>query len=306
VIDKTGTLTAGEPRVVRIKTFDQHNDREIVTLAAMTEAHCEHPLASAILSKAKEYEIDLPEHGACSVVPGRGVTATYESQTIIFGSKELLKERNVAMPPEIERYMEDEEKQGRTAMAVAHDKQVCGAISVADIVKDKAKQMIDELKENGIDVIMLTGDNPHIANTIAQQVGITDVFAELLPEQKVEKVKELVRQGRKVAMIGDGVNDAPALAEAQIGIAMGTAGSDVAIEASDIALMTDDLTRITDAIKISKRTFRVIKQNLVSSVIFNIVGMILASAGILNPLMAALAHSLPDFILFINSSRLIR
>jgi len=306
VIDKTGTLTVGEPRVVHIKTFDQHDDKEIVTLAAMTEAHCEHPLANAILSKAKEYEIDLPKHGSCSVIPGRGVTATYEDQTIIFGSKELLKERNVAIPPEIERYMEDEEKQGRTAMAVAHDSDVCGAISVADIIKDKAKQMIEELRENRIDVIMLTGDNPHIANAIAKQVGITEVFAELLPEQKVEKVKELVMRGRRVAMVGDGINDAPALAEAQIGIAIGAASSDVAIEASDIALMTDDLTRITDAIKISKRTFSVIRQNLVSSVIFNIVGMTLASAGVLNRLMAALAHSIPDFILFINSSRLIR
>jgi len=306
VIDKTGTLTVGEPRVVHIKTFDQHSDKEIVTLAAMTEAHCEHPLAGAILSKAKEYGIDLPEHGACSVIPGRGVTATYKNQTITFGNKELLRERNIAIPSEIERYMEDEEKQGRTAMAVAHDSDVCGAISVADIVKGRAKQTIGELKESGVDVIMLTGDNPHIANAIARQVGITEVFAELLPEQKVEKVKELVKEGRKVAMIGDGVNDAPALAEAQIGIAMGAAGSDIAIEASDIALMTDDLTRIIDAIKISKRTFSVIRQNLVSSAIFNIVGMSLASAGVLNPLMAALAHSLPDFILFINSSRLIR
>jgi len=306
VIDKTGTLTVGEPRVVHIKTFDQHDDKEIVALAAITEAHCEHPLASAILSKAKEYEIDLPEHGACSVIPGKGVTATYENQTIVFGNREFLKERNVAIPPEIEWYTEAEEREGRTAMVVAHDNDVCGAISVADIVKDEAKQTIKELKESGIDVIMLTGDNPHTANAIAKQVGITEVFAELLPEQKVEKVKELVRQGRKVVMVGDGINDAPALAEARIGIAMGAAGSDIAIEASDIALMTDDLTKITEAVKISKNTFNVIKQNLVSSVIFNILGMGLASTGVLNPLMAALAHSLPDFILFINSSRLIR
>jgi len=306
VIDKTGTLTIGEPRVVHIKTFDQHDDKEIVTLAAMTEAHCEHPLADAILSKAEEYGIDLPEHGACSVIPGRGVTATYENQTIVFGNKELLKERGIAVPPEIEQYIETEEKQGRTAMVVAHDNDVCGAISVADIVKDEAKQTIDELRRNGMDVIMLTGDNSHTANAIARQVGITEVFAELLPERKVEKVRELVRHGRRVVMVGDGINDAPALAEAQIGIAMGAAGSDIAIEASDIALMTDDLTRISEAIRISKQTFNVIKQNLISSIIFNILGMALASIGILNPLMAALAHSLPDFILFLNSSRLIR
>lgn len=191
-------------------------------------------------------------------------------------------------------------------MIVAHDNDVCGAISVADVVKDEAKQTIEELRKRRIDVIMLTGDNPRTAEAIAKQVGITEVFAQLLPDQKVEKIKELVRQGRKVAMVGDGINDAPALAEAQIGIAMGAAGSDVAIEAADIALMTDDLTKITEAIQISKRTFSVIKQNLVSSVIFNILGMALAGTGVLNPLMAALAHSLPDFILFLNSSRLIR
>jgi len=140
---------------------------------------------------------------------------------------------------------------------------------------------------------------------IANQVGIEEVFAEMLPEEKVEKVKDLIRQGRKVAMMGDGINDAPALAEAHVGIAMGAAGTDVAIEVSDVVLMTDDLTKITETIRISKKAFNVIKQNLVSSVIFNILGMVLASTGILNPLMAAFAHFLPDFILFINSSRLI-
>lgn len=305
VIDKTGTITVGEPRVQRIKTLDQHSDEEVVALAAMAEAHCEHPLANAILSKAEEYEIDPPEHGACSVIPGRGVTATHGGQTIVFGNRELLKESKVAIPPELNRYIEVEEGEGRTAMIVAHDNDVCGAISVADVVKDEAKQTIEELRKRRIDVIMLTGDNPRTAEAIAKQVGITEVFAQLLPDQKVEKIKELVRQGRKVAMVGDGINDAPALAEAQIGIAMGAAGSDVAIEAADIALMTDDLTKITEAIQISKRTFSVIKQNLVSSVIFNILGMALAGTGVLNPLMAALAHSLPDFILFLNSLRLI-
>jgi len=179
-------------------------------------------------------------------------------------------------------------------------------ISVADVVKEEAKQAIRELRQKGIRTIMLTGDNPRTAYAIARQVEIDEVFAEMLPEEKVEKVKELVKKGRRVAMVGDGINDAPALAEAHVGIAMGSAGSDVAIEASDIALMTDELTKIVETIKIGKRTFSVIKQNLVSSVIFNITGMTLASIGILNPLMAAFAHSLPDLILFLNSSRLIR
>lgn len=306
VIDKTGTLTIGEPSVVNIEAFDRHDDREIVALAAIAEAHCEHPLASAVLSKAKEYGIDLPEHAACSVIPGKGVTATYENQKIVFGNRELLKERNVAISPELERHMAAEENEGRTVAVVAHDGDVCGAISVADVVRDEAKQTIKELKESGINVIMLTGDNPNTAKAIGRQAGITEVFAEMLPEQKVKKIRELIEQGRKVAMVGDGINDAPALAEAHVGIAMGAAGSDVAIEASDIALMTDDLSKITEAIKISKNTFDVIRQNLVSSAAFNVVGIALASTGILNPLTAAFVHSLPDFILFINSSRLIR
>jgi len=306
VIDKTGTLTIGEPKVVNVKAFDQHEEKEVVALAAITETHCEHPLADAILSKAEQYAIDLPEHSSCSVIPGRGVTATHENQTILFGNRELLKEEDIAIPKEIQQHMEAEEKEGRTAMAVAHDGTICGVISVADIVKDNAKETIKALKEGGLDVIMLTGDNPSTASAIAQQLGITQVFAEMLPEQKVQKIKELMRQGRKILMVGDGINDAPALAEADVGIAMGTAGSDVAIEASDIALMTDDLSKIGEIINISRRTFAVIKQNLVSSLIFNVIGIALASVGILNPLMAALAHSLPDFVLFINSSRLLR
>jgi len=305
VIDKTGTLTIGKPSVVNIKSFDKHNEREIIALAAIAEQHSEHPLADALVNKAKECGIETPEHSQCSVIPGKGVIATYHNQTIVLGSKELLKEKKIVVPKEVEQYMKRAEEEGKTTLLIAHDDRVCGTISVADVVKEEAKQAIKELRQKGVRVIMLTGDNPRTANMIANQVGIEEVFAEMLPEEKVEKVKDLIRQGRKVAMVGDGINDAPALAEAHVGIAMGAAGTDVAIEVSDVALMTDDLTKIAETIRISKKTFNVIKQNLVSSVIFNILGMALASTGILNPLMAAFAHSLPDFILFINSSRLI-
>jgi heavy metal translocating P-type ATPase len=303
VIDKTGTLTIGKPKVVNTESFDKHNEREIIALAAIAEQHSEHPLADAILNKAKEYGIKVPEHTQCSVIAGKGVIATYHNQTIVLGSKELLREKKIVVPKEVEQYMRREEEEGKTTLLIAHDGRVCGAISVADVVKEEAKQAIKELKQKGIRVIMLTGDNPRTANMIANQVGIEEVFAEMLPEEKVEKVKDLIRQGRKVAMVGDGINDAPALAEAHVGIAMGAAAR--AIEVSDVVLMTDDLTKITETIRISKKAFNVIKQNLVSSVIFNILGMVLASTGILNPLMAAFAHFLPDFILFINSSRLI-
>jgi len=306
VIDKTGTLTLGEPKVVNVRGFDEHDEKEIVKLAAIAEQHSEHPLASAIMNEVKEYGVEVPEHSQCSVIPGKGVIAVHHNQTIVVGSRELLREKGTVISKKVERHTTAEEKEGKTVLLISHDNEVCGVISVADVVKEEAKQAIRELRQKGIRTIMLTGDNPRTAYAIARQVEIDEVFAEMLPEEKVEKVKELVKKGRRVAMVGDGINDAPALAEAHVGIAMGSAGSDVAIEASDIALMTDELTKIVETIKIGKRTFSVIKQNLVSSVIFNITGMTLASIGILNPLMAAFAHSLPDLILFLNSSRLIR
>jgi P-type E1-E2 ATPase len=191
-------------------------------------------------------------------------------------------------------------------MLVAHDDKVCGIISVSDTLREDAVRALEELKGRGIELIMLTGDNPRAAQAIAKQTGISEVSAEMLPQGKVDAVRKLVENGRKVMMVGDGINDAPALAQASIGIAMGTTGTDVAIEAADIALMTDNLTRIPEAIKIGDQTFKVIKQNIASSIIFNIVGMTLASMGFLSPMMAAVAHALPDLILFLNSSRLIR
>jgi len=306
VLDKTGTITIGEPRVISIKSFDKHEEREIITLAAITEKHSEHPLASAIIRRAEECGIRIEEHDHCEILPGKGVTAICDGRRILLGSRELLNESNLVIPKDVERFVKKEEEQGRTALLIAHDNELCGVISVADVVREEAKRAMEELKKKEIKVIMLTGDNPRTAKAIAQQIGIDEVFAEMLPEEKVEKIKELVRQGRKVVMVGDGVNDAPALAEASVGIAMGAVGTDIAIETSDVALMTDDLTKIKEAVNISRKTFGVIKQNLASSIIFNIVGISLASLGILNPFMAAVAHSLPDLVLFLNSSRLIR
>jgi heavy metal translocating P-type ATPase len=305
VVDKTGTMTIGEPRVVNVVSFDKHDREEIITLAAMAEKHSEHPLASAIMKQAEEYETNIGEHEHCEILPGKGVVAKCNGQTVRLGSRELLNEENIAIPRDAERFLRMEEEQGRTALLVAHDNELCGIISVADVVREEARKAIKGLKQNGIKVIMLTGDNPRTARAIAQQIGIDDVFAEMLPEEKVNKVKELVEQGRKVVMVGDGINDAPALAEASVGIAMGVAGTDVAIEAADVALMTDNLTKINEAIRIGRKTFGVIRQNLLASVIFNVVGVSLASIGILSPLMAAVAHSLPDFALFLNSSRLL-
>jgi len=306
VVDKTGTLTIGEPAVTDIKCFDEHCQNDILSLAACAEQHSEHPLASAILNKAKELNIKVTEHSECSTIPGKGVIAKIGNQLVILGNREMLNHQNIRILSIVENYMKEKEKNGETALLVAHDKEVCALISVADVVRKEATHALKDLGQKGIRLIMVTGDNPRTAEGIAKQVEIDEVYAEMLPEEKVEKVKELVSQGRKVAMVGDGINDAPALAEASVGIAMGTSGTDIAIEAADVALMTDDLTKIAEAINLGRKTFGVIKQNLAASIVFNIVGVSLASIGILNPVIAAFAHSLPDFALFLNSSRLIR
>jgi heavy metal translocating P-type ATPase len=306
VVDKTGTMTIGEPRVVNVVSLDKHDRKEIIALAAMAEKHSEHPLASAIMRQAEEYEIKPDKNDHCEILPGKGIVADCDGQMIYLGSRELLNEKNIVIPNNAEPFIKMEEDQGRTALLVAHDNKLCGVISVADVVREEAKKAVEELKQRGMKIVMLTGDNPRTAKAVARQIGIDSIFGEMLPDEKVNKVKELVGQGRKVVMVGDGINDAPALAEASVGIAMGIAGTDAAIEAADVALMTDDLTKIDNAIKIGRRTFGVIKQNLLASIIFNVVGISLASIGILSPLMAAIAHTLPDFVLFLNSSRLLR
>jgi len=307
VVDKTGTLTLGEPRITDVKGFEKHNEKDIVSLAAITEKHSAHPLARAIIKKAEEYGLKTPEHTSCQIIAGKGVVCEYNNKNIFMGSREFLREKYIAIPERVEEYMRQKEAEGKTAMLIAHDNAVCGVICVADVLRKEVALTLNELKTLGIkSQIMLTGDNPRTAQAIARQVGIDEVIAEMLPEEKVEKVKQLVNQGKKVLMVGDGVNDAPALETADVGVAMGTAGTAAAIEAADVALMTDDLRNVVEAIKIGRKTFGVIKQNIVCSIIFNVVGITLAIIGILNPLMAAVAHALPDFILFINSSRLIR
>lgn len=305
VMDKTGTLTFGTPKITEVKCYDAHCEKDVISLAATTELHSEHPLAAAIIQKAREYKVEICEHDNCEIVPGKGVIATLNNQTIILGNRELLQQRKIRIPAEIEDFMREKEMEGKTALIIAHDSEICGVICVADVLRTEAKQMIKQLKNEGVKPILVTGDNPRTAKFIAGQLEIDEVYAEMLPEQKLTKIKELLNRGHKVAMIGDGINDAPALAEASVGIAMGAAGTDIAIESADIALTTDDLEKVLEIIEIGRNTFKVIKQNLGATVVFNVVGVSLAASGVLNPFMAALAHVLPDIILFLNSSRLI-
>ncbi len=307
VFDKTGTLTLGEPRVSEVKPFLDHEEKEIIFLAATTELHSEHSIAQAIAKKANEYGIEIPEHQECRILPGKGIECTYEDTTILLGNRQLLGEKDIPIPDGVKEYMETREGNGETPMMLAHDDHLCGVITLTDTLREDAEQGINALKSLGITrFVMMTGDNPRTAAQMAWKLGITEVRAEMLPHQKAEEVRKLVSSGRRVLMVGDGVNDAPALAEANVGVAMGVVGTQAAIEASDVALMTDSFSNIAEAVRIGRQTSSTIKQNIFGSLIFNIVGVSLAAFGLLSPSLAAIAHALPDVTLFLNSARLLR
>ena len=307
VFDKTGTLTLGEPQVTDVKGFDDHDDRDIITFAAIAELHSEHHLADAVARKALEYNVTVPVHQSCQIIAGKGVICEYVDTTIIMGNRELMTDNDLDVPRTVEEYMREREDEGKTTMIIAHDHHVCGVISVADVVRKETVEGLKELRLLGIqDFIMMTGDTKRAAKAIAKQVGINEVMAEMLPQDKVEAVRDLVKQGKTVLMVGDGVNDAPAITEASVGVAMGVAGSDVALEAAHVALMRDDWNLVPELFHLSHRTMRVVKLNLGFTAVYNVIGISLAAAGILPPVMAAAAQSIPDLGILANSSRLLR
>jgi len=306
VVDKTGTLTLGEPSITEVRKFGDHEENEILLLAATTELHSEHPIARAVERRMAERGIEVPEHRECRIVPGKGVVCSYTDTTILMGNRELLKDNGIEVPEDVDEYMQEKERAGHTAMILAHDNHVCGIISIADTVRSDAATGIQALRGLGVKhFIMMTGDNIRTAKQVGEKAGVDEVIAEMLPEQKAEKVKELVDSGRRVLMVGDGINDAPALAQADVGVAMGVAGTEATVETADVALMTDNFLNIAEAVKIGRRASSTIRQNIMASIVFNVIGVSLASLGLLSPELAAVAHALPDVALFLNSARLI-
>lgn len=307
VVDKTGTLTFGRPKVTDVLSLKGLSKARIVGLAASLEKYSEHPLASAVLTEARVLNLTVPEPERFEVLPGRGIVGRTGGELIALGNRLLMGAKAVEIPAEAHRQAEALESQGKTVLFLAREAKVVGLIAVADVIRDEVPQAIQELKGLGIKHLMLlTGDNERTASAIAERLGIPEYKANLLPQDKIEEVKRLQGQGRKVAMIGDGINDAPALAQADVGIAMGVAGTDVALEAATVALMRDDWSQVPQAIRVGRRTFRTIKQNLAFGVLFNVIGITLASIGILTPVLAAAAQSLPDVAVFLNSSKLLR
>jgi len=306
VIDKTGTLTLGEPRIVNIQTLDQHDGRQVVQFAAIAERHSSHPLARAVLSKAAELGESSPEHSSCEYLPGKGVVCKLNDEMeILVGNQALLEAYGVTESDRVQKLVYEESRSGRSVVLVAHNKHACGALSVADVVREEARHAVSQLTGMGLRVIMLTGDNEGTARAVARELGIDEVQAHVLPEQKSEKIRELLASGRKVAMVGDGINDAPALAEATVGIAMGS-GTDVALETADIALMTNELGRISQLIALGRENRSVILQNFAGTLVVDGFGVALAIAGMIHPLAAAFIHTFSELAFMLNSARLLR
>jgi len=304
VLDKTGTITKGQPEVTDIVPLGEMSVEEILRVAAITEKKSEHPLGVAIYENAKKNASDIPDPDRFEALPGRGVTAWIGDRVVDIGTRKLMKEKNQDVSS-IEVTISKLEDEGKTAMLFAVNGMLEAVIAVADTLKENSIEAIDQLKEMGIEVYMITGDNQRTAKAIAAQVGITQVLAEVLPENKAEEVEKLKSQGKIVAMVGDGINDAPALVTADIGMAIGT-GTDVAIEAADITLMRGDLRSIPAAIRLSKKTMSKIKQNLFWAFIYNIIGIPFAALGLLSPIIAGGAMAFSSVSVVTNSLSLKR
>jgi Cu+-exporting ATPase len=305
VFDKTGTLTMGKPEVTSVVPLNGTTATHLVTMAASVERLSEHPLARAIIRSAERDGIQLEESGAFQSITGLGVAGDIKGTPVIVGNLLFMKEYSVQRSPEAEAEVARAAARGETSVVVAIDGTVAGVIAMGDTLRPTSPDAIRALQGMGLETILLTGDNEITAKVIAARAGIDTVIAGVLPEQKAEQIKALQRRGKVVAMVGDGINDAPALAQADIGIAIGT-GTDVAMETAGITLMNGDLSGVARAFRLSGRTLRTIKQNLFWAFIYNIIGIPLAALGMLNPMLAAFAMAFSSVSVVSNSLRLKR
>jgi heavy metal translocating P-type ATPase len=302
VFDKTGTLTANMPEVVRIEVRDTvFTDADVLRFAAVADRRSAHPLAKAVVAYAARRRVEISEPESFEQIQGRGVKATVEGRAVLVGNDSFLRENGIDLSSARESGVE-------TPIHVAVDGRLAGILFVADVLRPGAREAIAALRASGVKrIVILTGDNEATARAVGASLGVEDVRAELLPEDKVAAIVDLQRENHRVAMIGDGVNDAPALARADVGIAMGGGGAQAALEAADIALMTDDLAKIASARAIARRAYRTIQENLFVGVGFvHVLGISAALLGWIGPIQAALLHMGPDILVFVNSVKLLR
>ncbi|GAB6992190.1 heavy metal translocating P-type ATPase [Paenibacillus pini] len=306
VLDKTGTVTSGKPTLTDVIPAPVMTEQSLLRMTAAVERQSEHPLADAIVAGALERSkgLPLPEAKQFENIPGYGVSAWVDGRPVLVGTRKLMTERGIEMKGALSA-MNQLEEAGKTAMLVAVDGKYAGMVAVADTIKETSREAVSRLTDMGIEVVMITGDNVRTANAIAEQAGITRVLAEVLPEGKAEEVRKLQQSGKRIAMVGDGINDAPALATADIGMAIGT-GTDVAMEAADVTLMRGDLNAIADAILMSRKTMGNIKQNLFWALAYNAVGIPIAAAGFLAPWLAGAAMAFSSVSVVLNALRLQR
>ncbi|CQR46530.1 Copper-exporting P-type ATPase A [Paraliobacillus sp. PM-2] len=299
ILDKTGTITKGQPSVTNYV-----GDKDVLSFVVSAENSSEHPLAEAIVSYGKQEQVDIKETEKFEAIPGYGIKAVIDGHQVLVGTKKLLEKHHI-FDSDFLQDMNKLEQEGKTVMLIAIDENYQGMIAVADTVKPTAKAALKQLRDVGIELVMLTGDNPTTAKAIASEVGIDKVIAEVIPEQKADQVKKIQEEGKKVAMVGDGINDAPALVVADIGIAIGT-GTDVAIEAADVTILGGELTLLPKALKMSKATMRNIRQNLFWALAYNSAGIPIAAVGLLAPWVAGAAMAFSSVSVVSNALRLKR
>ncbi len=299
VLDKTGTLTFGKPEVQAVVPAPGATPEEVLDAAAIAEFRSEHPLGKAIVAHAQREDRSMSEPEHFDYTPGRGIVARIGATVLAVGNQALMQQHAIAVPSALSEGME-----AASEILVSRDGQLLGKIVVADTVRPEAKRAIEALRRMGMRTILLTGDTRAVATAVAASLGIHDATAELLPEDKVARIKDLVTQGRIVAMLGDGINDAPALTAANVGVAMGS-GTDVARESADVVLLGNDLTRFVEAVAIAQRTRRIIWQNFAGTIGVDTIGIVLAALGFLNPLLAAFIHVASEMVFILNSARLL-
>jgi manganese/zinc-transporting P-type ATPase C len=308
VFDKTGTLTVGRPVVTNIVAMHPTwQPEQVLAYAASSEIHSRHPLAEAVIRSTEERHITIPPHEECEVLVGLGMRTWADGRTLLLGSPSLLSAENVQVSQEAADWVDKLRRQAETPLLLAVDGALVGLISLRDEVRPEAPAVVKKLRANGVRrIVMLTGDHPEIAGVVASELGVDDWRAEVLPEDKLRVVRELQSEGHVVGVVGDGINDAPALAAADIGIAMGLAGTDVAVETADVALANDDLNRLLDVGDLGARAVEVIRENYGMSIAVNAAGLLIAAGGALSPVLAAILHNASSVAVVANSSRLIR
>lgn len=302
--DKTGTLTFGKLKISDIITTSSATENELLKLACSSEKRSEHPLGKAIVEHGKKQNVEFLEMEDFKMIPGKGIAAKIENNEIYCGNSRFLQEQGIILDENIESILENLRKQGKVSILVGKNRECIGIIALSDTIRPTAKEMVVKLKNMGTRVVLLTGDHKQTADYFAEEVGIENVYSELLPAEKVTYIKKLEENGNKVCMIGDGVNDAPALKTADVGVSMASMGTDIAVEASDIALMGDNIEKIPYLKKLSTATIKTIKFNITASMVINLAAIILSVMGLLNPITGALVHNVGSVLVVLNATLL--